>query len=361
MLRSALLACAILTAASTAAPAFANSTVPTIGDRNGMKDSDVYWSTQKLYQVGESVFANFFMSDIAIDDVMQDGVKIYEPSYIEVYVNILSGNAWSVGDYKRESNLLEPSIFPGYDEAPSLAYTPPRVGEGVSGTIGVEVTPPRYVSPFGRSYPIIMTADAVTVGENITHMIDSYIEPPAHIGHFLAFGPMPRGNIQLPKGETYLPGEDIIAEVDTVDKLVNDYGEQCSINLYHAGRVHVGGGREGDWLVDRHQIAAGQNRYDLDSSKALHLGTFGIDHEQTTVLGPHLVELWCWGALNQAGYKITRVELGPRAGKGTAGGLSNTEFFNAPKGADNFLKRHGIDPDDEIEFGHNIYIYVEPI
>lgn len=66
-------------------------------------------------------------------------------------------------------------------------------------------------------------------------------------------------------------------------------------------------------------------------------------------------------ALNQAGFKVKSVELGPRAGEGAAGKLANTEYFNAPEGAERFLKRHGIDPDDEIEFGHDILIYVEPM
>jgi hypothetical protein len=125
-----------------------------------MKDSDMYWSVPKLYRVGQDVTANFFIPDIAIDDIMEDGVKIYEPSYIEIYVNILATNAWSVGDYKRTLNLLDSNDYPEYAQPPVRSYTPPRVGEGATGAVNVQVTPPRYVSPFGRSLPIIMWGNA---------------------------------------------------------------------------------------------------------------------------------------------------------------------------------------------------------
>ena len=227
---------------------------------------------------------------------MEDGVKIYEPSYIEIYVNILATNAWSVGDYKRTLNLLDSNDYPEYAQPPVRSYTPPRVGEGATGAVNVQVTPPRYVSPFGRSFPIIMWGNAITEGKNITHMIDSYVDPPAHIAHYLAFGPIPRGKVHLPNGETYLPGEEIVAAIATADSLIHDFGKQCSINLYHAGRVHEGGAREADWLVHRLRLEPGQTRYSLEMDKAMHHRTRG-NHELTTILSPHLVELWCWGAL----------------------------------------------------------------
>ena len=66
-------------------------------------------------------------------------------------------------------------------------------------------------------------------------------------------------------------------------------------------------------------------------------------------------------ALNQAGFKISRVELGPKAASGPAGHLVNGKFFNAKERPDAFLKRYGLKHDDVIETGHNIYIYVEPL
>jgi len=261
-----------------------------------MKTSDIYWAEKRLFQVGEPVTVHYSIPDIAIDDVEEDGIRIYEPEYIDVYTYIVTGGAWGQGDYRRNANQLPDSDFPEYAIAPVLDYSPPRTSEGYSGTISVNVTPPQFISSFGQSYPVTMRSDATTTGKNINHLIDSYIEPMGHVSHYLMYGPRPKGEVELPKGETYLPGETIVADISAARQLVNDYGKQCSINLYHTGRVHMGGAREADWLVHRLRIEPGQTRYELKPDKAMHNLT-RARHKQDTMVGPHLVELWCWGVL----------------------------------------------------------------
>jgi hypothetical protein len=87
---------------------------------------------------------------------------------------------------------------------------------------------------------------------------------------------------------------------------------------------------------------------------------YGPDNINDFLKHTHSVR-YAESALNQAGFKIKRVELGPRAVRGKAGHMAYGEYFHAKEGPTAFMERYGIHPNDKIETGHHIFIYVEPL
>ena len=183
-----------------------------------------------------------------------------------------------------------------------VSFTQPRPKVNTSGSIRTRYEPPKHLSPFGRSYTVSMLgAGRKASGGSIIH---DAIENGNNAGHILLFGPVPKAEIATP--DTNLPGVVFDVTVTGANKMVKDYGDQCSLNLFHAGRVHMGGAIEGDWLIDRRIIMTGKTNYQLDS-KSIIRNRLPFDKAYDSFIGPHLVELWCWGVL--VDQKEVQVEL----------------------------------------------------
>jgi hypothetical protein len=118
---------------------------------------------------------------------------------------------------------------------------------GASGALTGTVTPPKYISPFGRSYTLRILGNPQAFsddGNSLTTTIDREVEAGRKISHMLYFGERPDAEIGLPEGAFYSAGEDIPVTISNAHTLTENYGELCSLNLYHAGWVLQGGARE---------------------------------------------------------------------------------------------------------------------
>ncbi len=89
---------------------------------------------------------------------------------------------------------------------------------------------------------------------------------------------------------------------------------------------------------------------------------YGADNIQKYLKHTHSVK-YAESALNQAGFKISKVEMSTagRPFKQKARGEVGGDYFHSKDNPLDYLDRFGIDADSNIETGFDIYIYVQPL
>ena len=193
--------------------------------------------------------------------------------------------------------------FLTYTGSLDTEFTQPRPQPGSGGALAVSLTPQKYLSPFGQSFTISAAGGGRSLDDGLVLTHDA-IERGNSVGHVLFFGPEPKASLDV--APTAPPGALIKARVPQAGDLVEKIGSQCVVELLHAGRVHPGGARQGDWLLDRQVIQSGTTEYALDPSSIIRYRT-GASTDYDSFLGAHLVELWCRGVL--VDQKIVEVDL----------------------------------------------------
>ena len=240
-----------------------------------------------------------FMSEEFYPDYVQFGVSI--KTFGEDYGHFTSDPQWTAFtdqiyesqgfDEKKQQEQWKQ--FQQYAGPLQTNFTQVRPGVGTKGSFQAPYKLPRYLPPLGRSYTINVFGEGEVVKDRLFLTHDA-IKRTTSIGHVLLFGPEPKATIKTKL--INVPGALFHVTISNADTLVDQFGEVCVVSLYHAGRVHLGGATEGDWLLDRRVLMKGQTEYSLDPNSSIR-SALPYDKPYDSFIGVHLIELWCRGVL----------------------------------------------------------------
>lgn len=272
-----------------------------------------YYSSKAVLRQNDPVIVRYdlpvFMNEEFYPDFVKFGISIR--TFGEDYSHYTSDPAWDSfmdpdKNYQDDADPSQSKEWLDYQQylGPlKTSFTQPMPSVGSTGSIKVSYDLPRYLPPLGRSYTIVAFGEG-GVKQPRTFLTHDAIKKSTSIGHLLLFGPEPKGEVKT--NPTNPPGAQFYITISNANTLVDKFGDLCVLSLYHAGRVHLGGATEGDWLLDRRVLMKGQTEYALDPNSPIRQA-LPYKKPYDSYLGPHLVELWCRGVL--VDQKVVLVDL----------------------------------------------------